>query len=128
MSSSLFNLDACALGGCLTTAQRVGVKNALYKLQLQEKLEELTFWGKVHGSEGDYLIAVATTLDTTITKHFYWRSVTQPSSRTPGLPPLALLRSPSNSSSFLLPLPCTSAHPTLFVHLFPSPCSATTMV
>ena len=71
---SQFNLDATAVGGCLSTVQRVAIKNALYKLQIQERLDAVQFWGKVYGTQQDYFIAVSTALSTNVTKRFYYRS------------------------------------------------------
>ena len=70
---SVFNLDLSVLGGCLSTAQRLAVKNALYRLQINERLQDVRFWGKVHGTQQDYLIACNTRTDTNVTKSFYWR-------------------------------------------------------
>lgn len=35
----------------------MAVKSALLKLKLQEKLANVIFWGKIVGTESDYLIA-----------------------------------------------------------------------
>jgi len=49
MSASSLNLDAQALGQCLTVAQKLAIRNALLKIKLQEKLEDIRFWGKITG-------------------------------------------------------------------------------
>ena len=115
--SSLFNLDATAMGGCLTTAQRVGIKNALYRLQIHERLDDVQFWGKINGSEADYFIAVATTLNTSIHKHFYWRSA--PATHPPSLsfPPPPFPPSPPHP----LPLPPSPSCPPPSLSRFPLP-------
>jgi len=44
-------------GLALTLGQRLAIKGALLKLKLQESLPNITFWGKIIGSEKDYFIA-----------------------------------------------------------------------
>jgi len=66
------NLDVNVLGHVLTTAQRLAIKNALYRTQLNEKLNHITFWGKIQGTQQDYFIAVSIQLGSNINKTFYW--------------------------------------------------------
>jgi len=66
------NLDAQALGQCLTVAQKIAIRNALTKIKLQEKLDDIRFWGKINGAQSDYFIAVSTSITNTIAKSFYW--------------------------------------------------------
>lgn len=69
---SQFNLDATSLGQSLTGPQKLAVKIALYQLQLNERLAAIKFWGKIIGTETDYLIAVSESIDQSINRTFYW--------------------------------------------------------
>jgi len=71
MSSSL-NLQLSALGQRLTASQRLAAHSALTRIKLQEKVREIRLWGKINGLSADYFIAVATNIDTSISKSFYW--------------------------------------------------------
>eukprot|EP00466_Bigelowiella_natans_P000255 jgi/Bigna1/45947/estExt_Genewise1.C_10174 len=55
---SFTSVVGSSFGGLsLNSGQRLAVKAALLKLSLQEKLENIVFWGKIMGTEKDYLIA-----------------------------------------------------------------------
>lgn len=71
MSSSL-NLDLLVLGQGLTLAQKLAIKNALIKIKLQEKKQDIRFWGKINGTQSDYFLALSTTISDSISKQFYW--------------------------------------------------------
>lgn len=66
--------DLSAGGQTLNVAQRLAVTNALTKLKVNEKLPEITFWGKIFGVNNDYLIAVSisTGAGGAIDKRFYF--------------------------------------------------------
>ncbi|GAB5366546.1 hypothetical protein AAMO2058_001152700 [Amorphochlora amoebiformis] len=57
MSTQAIGSSYCGLA--LNMGQRMAVKSALLKLKLQEKLKCISFWGKIIGTEKDYLIAVS---------------------------------------------------------------------
>ena len=70
---SVFNVDVSVLGQSLTTPQRVAIKNALYKLQINSRIPgTLTFWGKILATQHDYLIAASTTLSASIDRSYYY--------------------------------------------------------
>ena len=70
---SAFNLDVSVLGQSLTTPQRVAIKNALFKLQINSRVPgTLSFWGKILATQHDYLIAAATTLTQSIDRSYYY--------------------------------------------------------
>ena len=73
LAMSVFNVDVSVLGQSLTTPQRVAIKNALYKLQINSRIPgTLAFWGKVLATQHDYLIAAATTLAQSIDRSYYY--------------------------------------------------------
>jgi radial spoke head protein 9 len=59
-------------GRALNTQQRVAVTNALRKLRVDEKLDDVRFWGVVHGVQKDYIIALSTVVSDRIQKTFYF--------------------------------------------------------
>ena len=70
---SVFNLDVSVLGQSLNTAQRVAVKNALYKLQINSRVPgTLAFWGKILATQHDYLVASATQLSSHVDRSYYY--------------------------------------------------------
>lgn len=71
MSSGL-NLDLLVLGQGLTLAQKLAIKHALLKIKLQEKKEDIRFWGKINGTQSDYFLALSTSISDSIRKQFYW--------------------------------------------------------
>jgi hypothetical protein len=60
------------LGNRLNVEQRVAVKTALAKLSINERLTDARFWGKIFGSQNDYLIAVSIATGDAVTKSFYF--------------------------------------------------------
>lgn len=66
------NVDVTACGQGLNISQRLAVANALNKLRLNEKLTNVSFWGKIQARERDYFIAQSVTADSKITKTRYF--------------------------------------------------------
>jgi len=54
------SLLSCSIGGYgLNRTQHVLIRNSLKKIKQHEKLSNIRFWGKIFGSQKDYLIAVS---------------------------------------------------------------------
>ena len=72
MASSSKN-TACGQG--LSLNQRVSVDNALTKIKLHERLQDVAYWGKIIGKERDYIIAQAVKYSTKVEKLRYFSQV-----------------------------------------------------
>jgi len=64
--------DVSCGGQSLNIAQRLAVASALTKLKVNEKLTQVTFWGKITGVSNDYLIAASVAASTSVAKRFYF--------------------------------------------------------
>jgi len=73
-SSSSVDADVQCGGYTLNVAQQLAVSNALTKLKINEKLPNITFWGKIFGTTNDYLVAICTLTGSAIEKRFYFSS------------------------------------------------------
>lgn len=66
------NLHATSCGGTLSIPQRLAIRTSLLKLKMNENLENISFWGKIHGTAQDYFIAQSIAVNTSVHKLYYW--------------------------------------------------------
>lgn len=66
-------IETPILGHVLTLAERAVCAGALQKVALSDSYNAVSFWGKIQGTEGDYLIAQSWTLGESIQKAFFFR-------------------------------------------------------
>lgn len=67
-------INTSFMGLGLNVSQRLATRNSLLKVKLNEKFDDVKFWGKIMGKQRDYLIACATSTSDTIKKSFYFSS------------------------------------------------------
>lgn len=64
-------VDLTCMGQGLTVPQKLAAKNSLTRLKVMAGLQSIYFWGKIMGTEKDYLIAISYSVSDVIDKQFY---------------------------------------------------------
>lgn len=59
-------------GRTLNTHETLAVNTSLCKLKVNESLESIELWGKIIGTQKDYIILKSCSFDQSISKVFYW--------------------------------------------------------